>query len=119
MLHLTERWYAAEMLATQLTKLQDYDYENWLFSATPDFAYPFELLYYQLPPLLDAVNQTNWTTDYAPNALLHGALLQATRFLKNDERIPVWQQTYDRDLQLLNGEDIQKVIDRNAIRKEA
>ncbi len=97
----------------------DYDYFNFLFSPTPNFAYPFELNYYQLPSLLDSTNQTNWSTDYAPNALLHAALLQATRFLKNDERIPVWQSTYDRDLQLLSGEDIQKIIDRSTNRQGA
>ena len=97
----------------------DYDYDNWLFSPTPDAAYPFEVLYYELPALLDAVNQTNWLTDHAPNALLHGALLQSTRFLKNDERIPVWQQNYTEDLQALNGEDLQKIIDRSSTRQEA
>jgi hypothetical protein len=97
----------------------DYDYFNWLFSPTPDFEYPFEVLYWQLPALLDDTNQTNWTSDFAPNALLHGALLQATRFLVNDKRIPTWQATYDRDLGLLNGEDIQKILDRASTRKGA
>ena len=97
----------------------DYDYDNWLFAPTPDLAYPFEILYYQLLALLDSTNQTNWATDHAPNALLHGCLLQSTRFLKNDERIPVWQQNYETDLQKLNGEDIQKIIDRQVSRQEA
>ena len=97
----------------------DYDYFNFLFSPTPNFAFPFELLYYELPALLDDTNQTNWSSEFAPNALLHGALLQSTRFLVNDKRIPTWQQTYDRDLGLLNGEDIQKIIDRASVRKEA
>lgn len=108
-----------EALQIQPQFYADYDYNNWLFSPTPDFAYPFEILYYQLPPLLDLVNQTNWSTDYAPNALLHGALVQASRFVKNDQRVPLWQQAYERDLQLLNGEDIQKIIDRSSTRKEA
>jgi hypothetical protein len=97
----------------------DYDYNNWLFTPTPDDIYPFEVLYYELPALLDAANQTNWLTDHAPNALLHGTLLQSTRFLKNDERIPVWQQNYQEDLQKLNGEDLQKIIDRSSARTEA
>lgn len=97
----------------------DYNYTHWLFSPTPDAAYPFEVLYYELPALLDAVNQTNWLTDHAPNALLHASLLQATRFLKNDERIPVWQENYISDLQKLNGEDLQKIIDRSSTRQEA
>lgn len=97
----------------------DYDYNNWLFTPTPDDVYPFEVLYYELPALLDNANQTNWLTDHAPNALLHGSLLQSTRFLKNDERIPVWQQNYQEDLQKLNGEDLQKIIDRSSARTEA
>jgi hypothetical protein len=97
----------------------DYNYDNWLFAPTPDFAYPYEVVYYQLLPLLDDTNQTNWLTDHAPNTLLHGSLLQCTRFLKNDERIPVWQTNYDTDMQKLNGEDLQKIIDRTTTRQEA
>ena len=108
-----------EALRSQPRFYADYNYYNWLFSPTPDAAYPFELVYYQLPPLLDVVNQTNWTTDLAPNALLHGALVQASRFLKNDERVPLWQAAYDRDLGLLNGEDIKKIVDRSSTRQEA
>ncbi len=97
----------------------DYDYNHWLFAPTPDDVYPYEVVYYQLLPLLDAANQTNWATDHAPNALLHGSLLQCTRFLKDDARIPVWQENYTTDLQKLNGEDLQKIIDRSTTRQEA
>jgi len=96
----------------------EYDYNNWIVAPTPDQAYPFEVLVYQLLPLLDDANQTNWLTDYAPQVLLYGALLEATPFLKNDERIPVWQQMYDRAAQALNGEDLSKILDRSARRTE-
>ena len=82
-----------------------------------DFAYPFEVNYWELPALLDATNQTNWTTDFAPNALLHGALLQAAPFLKDDERIPIWQQIYDRDVAILEAQDMRRIIDRNVTRE--
>jgi hypothetical protein len=97
----------------------DYDYNNWILSPTPDQAYPFEVLVYQLLPLLDDSNQTNWLTEYAPQVLLYASLLEATPFLKNDERIPVWQQMYDRSAQALNGEDLSKILDRSARRTEA
>ena len=97
----------------------DYDYSHWIVAPTPDQAYPFEVLYYELPPLLDDTNQTNWLTDYAPQLLLYGALLEATPFLKNDERIGTWQSYYDRAAQMLNGEDLSKILDRNSVRKEA
>jgi len=97
----------------------DYDYTHWVFAPTPDADYPFEILYYELPPLLDDNVQSNWLTEYAPQLLLYGTLLEATPFLKNDERIPVWQAMYDRAAAMLNGEDLAKVLDRNAVRKEA
>lgn len=96
----------------------EYDYNNWIVAPTPDAAYPFEVLVYQLLPLLDDTNQTNWLTDYAPQVLLYGALLEATPFLKNDERIQVWQSMYDRAAQALNGEDLSKILDRSARRTE-
>lgn len=97
----------------------DYDYSHWLIAPTPDADYPFEILYYELPPLLDDVVQTNWLTEYAPQLLLYGTLLEATPFLKNDERINVWQSMYDRAAAMLNGEDLAKILDRAAVRKEA
>lgn len=97
----------------------DYDYNHWLFVPTPSSNVEMEVLYYELPALLDDTMQTNWLTEYAPNLLLYGCLLEATPFLKNDERIPVWQQMYDRSAQTLNGEDLMKILDRSARRAEA
>jgi hypothetical protein len=97
----------------------DYDYNHWLVAPTPDADYPIEILYYQLPPLLDEEAQTNWLTENAPEILLYATLLEATPFLKNDERIPVWQNMYDRAAAMLNGEDLAKILDRSAVRKEA
>ncbi len=97
----------------------DYDYNHWLLVPTADTQYPVEILYYQLPPLLDDEQETNWLTENAPEILLYGTLLEATPFLKNDERIPVWQNMYDRAAAMLNGEDLAKILDRSAVRKEA
>lgn len=97
----------------------DYDYDHWLLAPTPDAEYPMEVLYYELPALLDDTNQTNWLTEYAPQLLLYGTLLEATPFLKNDERINTWQSMYDRAAAMLNGEDLAKILDRSAARKEA
>jgi hypothetical protein len=97
----------------------DYNYNHWLVAPTPDQPYPYEVVYHELPALLDATNQTNWWTEYAPNALLYAALLEATPFLKNDERIQVWQGFYDRAVAALNGEDQRQIIDRSILRREA
>jgi len=97
----------------------DYNYTNWIIAPTPDEAYPVEILYYELPVLLDENTQTNWLTQYAPNLLLYATLLEATPFLKNDERIPVWQAMYQSAAQALQGEDMSKILDRGAVRNEA
>lgn len=97
----------------------DYDYNHWLIAPTPDAAYPLEILFYQLPALLDDTVQTNWLTEYAPQLLLYGTLMEATPFLKADDRIPIWQSMYDRAAAMLNGEDLAKILDRSAVRKEA
>jgi len=93
----------------------DYDYTHWLVAPTPDAAYDFEVLYYERVQPLDSSNQTNWFTQYAPQALLYGSLLQAMPFLKNDDRVPMWQGQYQAIMQTLSAEDKLRLADRQAI----
>lgn len=97
----------------------DYDYQHWIITPTPDTASTLEILYYELPRLLGEDFQTNWLTEYAPDLLTYAALLEATPFLKKDERIQTWQAMYDRAAQALNGEDLKRILDRSANRSEA
>jgi hypothetical protein len=97
----------------------DYDYQYWLIGPTPSQAKILEILYYQQPPLLGPESQTNYLTEFAPYLLLYGALLEATPFLKNDERIGTWQSMYDRAAQGVNSEDLKRILDRSANRSEA
>ena len=92
----------------------DYDYTHWLVAPTPADDYAFEVLYYERIQPLDSSNQTNWFTIYAPQALLYGTLLQAMPFLKNDSRVPLWQQLYRQAMDTLKTEDIQRIGDRQA-----
>ena len=97
----------------------DYDYSNWLIAPTPDSAYAFEVLYYERVQPLDSSNQTNWFTIYAPQALLYGSLLQAMPFLKNDDRIPMWQGQYKLIMDTLMAEDKLRLADRQAIANDS
>jgi len=94
----------------------DYDLDHWLIVPTPDQAYPFEAVLYMQPPLLDASNQSNFWTEYTPNLLLQSTLLQTAIFLIDDVRIPVFQQAQQVQLSSLNGQDLQRILDRNAQR---
>lgn len=97
----------------------DYDYNHWLVVPTPVAASSLEIIYYEQPALLGDDQQTNWLTEYAPDALLYATLLEATPFLKIDARIPVWQSMYDAAVVALNGEDTKRILDRAANRSEA
>jgi hypothetical protein len=97
----------------------DYDYSHWLIAPTPDDAYTFEVMYYEEVQPLDATNQQNWFTQYAPQAMLYGSLLQAMPFLKNDERLPMWQAQYDKIVNQLKTENIQRLGDRQAVSQDS
>jgi hypothetical protein len=97
----------------------DYDYQHWLITPTPDAAQTLEILYYEQPRFLGDDFQTNWLTEYAPDLLLYATLLEATPFLKSDERVQLWQAMYDRAAQALSGEDLKRIMDRSANRSEA
>jgi hypothetical protein len=110
------RNYAPDPTATGIPKYYaDYDYTNWLVAPTPAAAYAFEVLYYERVQPLDSSNQSNWFTQYAPQALLYGSLLQAMPFVKNDERSPMWQSQYDAIMTTLVEEDKLRIADRQAI----
>ena len=92
----------------------DTDWEHWYLAPTPDQDYQFEVLYYERIAPLSSTNQTNWITQNAPNAMLFGTLLQAMPFLKNDQR-QIFQQKYSEAMQVLKGEDVSRVGDRQAV----
>ena len=97
----------------------DYDFQHWLITPTPVAASTLEILYYEQPALLGDDLQTNWLTEYAPDLILYATLLEASPFLKNDERVGMWQAMYDRSAKALSGEDLGRIMDRSANRSEA
>lgn len=95
----------------------DYDFNHFLVAGSPDAAYPFELIYFERPEPLSTNNQTNWTTENAPQLLLYACLLETAPFLKNDERIAVWKAEYDRAGQALTQQENGRTLDRSSQRK--
>ena len=116
--YLREYW--PDATQTEVPKFYcDYDYDHWLVAPTPADDYAYEVLYYERVQPLDSSNQTNWFTQNAPQALLYGTLLQAMPFLKNDERIPMWQAQYNQVVQTLKIEDISRVGDRQTVVRDS
>lgn len=71
----------------------------------PDAVYSLELTYQQRIPALSDINTTNWLLTAWPSAYLYGALIAAEPFLKNDERLPIWQAMYQQAVESINGID--------------
>jgi hypothetical protein len=66
--------------------------------ATPDDGYTGELTYYGKIPALSDSNTSNWLLAYAPDLYLYGALVEATPYLKDDERLATWSTLYTNSL---------------------
>ena len=94
----------------------DYSYESFLVVPTPVSQYQFELQYYERPEPLDATTQVSWMTQYAPQVLLYACLLEAMPFLKTSERIPEFQGLYDRAIQAISKEDVERTLDNSSVR---
>jgi len=97
----------------------DYSDEYMLIAPTPDAAYPFEMIYYARPRLLDDESETNWITENWPQLLLYATLREVAPFMKDDARIGTWDGMYQRLLQTITGDDLKKVVDRSVTRQEA
>ena len=95
----------------------DYDYEHYFVVPTPDAGYAFELAYHERPQPLDSSNQTNWTTQYAPQLLLYGCLVEAMTFLKNSEKIQLWSGLYTTEVQGLMAEEAMRAGDDRATKR--
>jgi hypothetical protein len=65
---------------------------------TPDTGYTGELTYYGKITALSDTNTSNWLLAYAPDLYLYGSLLEATPYLKDDERLAVWSSLYTNSI---------------------
>lgn len=75
---------------------------NFIFGPFPQDG-TIQGVYYAKTPSA-RVTGTNWYVENAPEVLLYGALLEATPFIRNDERLPVWNQFYQDAYQSLEDE---------------
>lgn len=52
------------------------------------------MVYYRAIPALTAPLASNWLLEKYPDLYLYGALVHSAGFLREDERMPLWQQAY-------------------------
>jgi hypothetical protein len=89
----------------------DYNYDFWFLAPTPDATYPYEILYYETPQLIDDVISTNFLTGSIPEVLLYATLLETAVYLKDDERIAVWTDYYEKAKKNVGDEDMRRIYD--------
>lgn len=61
---------------------------------TPPDSFPAELTYWQKIPSLSVTTTTNWLLANHPDCYLYGALLQSAPYLRDDNRVPVWESAF-------------------------
>jgi hypothetical protein len=89
----------------------DYNYDFWFMVPTPDEQYPYEILYYESPQFIDPVNSTNFLTGGVPEVLLYATLLETATYLKDDERVGVWTDYYEKARKNVGEEDMKRIYD--------
>lgn len=76
---------------------------SFVFAPPPDATYTANIFYYAQLTALSGTNTTNAILVEAPDAYLFGALLQAEPYLEHDDRIPLWQEKFDKAIDQLNN----------------
>src|SRR3990167_10862264 len=92
---------------------------NFIFGPYPDSTYTIKGVYYARLAALSDSNTTNWFTTNAPDILLFASLLEAEIFIKNDERIALWQAKYDQIASQLTAEDQREQFSGSTLRMTA
>lgn len=95
----------------------DYGYERFFLAGTPDQAYPFELAYFERPEPLSTTNQTNWTTQYAPQLILFATLAEAAIWLKLTDKAAEYKGYFEEAMALVAQEAELRIADMALNRK--
>lgn len=85
--------------------------DNFIFGPYPDSTYTIKGTYYKKLAALSAANETNWLTSGASSLILFGALAEAAPFLKDDQRLAIWEGKFQTQLR-----DVQRADRREALR---
>jgi hypothetical protein len=85
----------------------------------PDNSYTAELTYYAKLTKLSSTVSSNWLLASSPDVYLYGSLMQASPYLKDDARIPVWSSMYASALEAIQVADDRGATSGGAIMMRA
>jgi len=79
--------------------------DNFIFGPYPAGEYRVNGIYYKKFADLAADDDTNWLLTNHPDLYLFASLLNAEPFIKNDVRMQVWSQMYEKAKKRVRGSD--------------
>jgi hypothetical protein len=79
--------------------------ESFQVFPTPDATYECEIAYYKQIPAMSADADYNWLLTKSPEIYLYGSLVHTAPYLKDDERVILWQTLYTSTFNSLTIED--------------
>lgn len=82
--------------------------DSFRLTPVPDAVYTVEIAYYRKVPALSDANPTNWLLAGHPDIYLFGTLKEAAPFLRQDERIPIWEAKFANAVRQLETQDVRE-----------
>jgi hypothetical protein len=88
--------------------------DNTIYLAPePDNTYELRISYYELAPALSDAAPTNWLLTRYPDAYFYATLCEISVWLMEDERIPMWEQRFDKIVFQINRQYEQEELGAN------
>jgi len=67
--------------------------------------YAYRMVYFAGVPNLSASATQNWLIQQDPSVYLYGSLLEASAYMQDDDRIPIWRSGYETCMDALRRQD--------------
>lgn len=78
------------------------NYQIWPYT---DITYTYRALYYKAIPNLTSSASTNWLLTKHPTVYLYGVLAASRAYVRDDQRVPLWQSMFQRAMDRVIEED--------------
>ena len=77
---------------------------NFMFGPEPSAGVSVDLVYYKEIEFISALVSQNWFSQYAPETILYGALVEASVFMKDTEQEQKYEQKFKEAVQSLKDQ---------------
>lgn len=89
------------------------------FKPIPDATYEVEIAYFARFAAFSGDSDSNWLLVNQPGIYLYGALVQASPYLRDDERTSLWASMYNAEVDAINKQDKEARYSGAALRMQS